>query len=147
MEILSLHSGCGAEVDCDSAPAYRACRTVCQPGIHGAHRRLDGRGVKHPAELSLWGGVAARAYLPLSVASRQRGILGQPGDLPLCVERLSKRTAVDASRHIGRRGVDRLPYGLLRPAIERRKMAATFTQKTLYKYERRSQHGWICNFE
>ena len=70
-------------------PPLRSSRALRQPGVHRAHRRLDGSRVAPLAGLPVPGRVTTGAHLPISLGGRQRGVLGQPGHLALRVERLS----------------------------------------------------------
>ena len=72
-------------------PADRPPRALCQPRLHPAVRRLDRGGVAAAARHPLPPRDTAGIHLPLSLARGLAGAVGQPLDLALRGQRLSRR--------------------------------------------------------
>lgn len=78
----------------DSPPRNRPQDPVCEFGLHAALRGLDCAGKRAAAALPVPVRRAPGIQLPLAVAGRFTGLLGQSGHLALCAERLPWPPAV-----------------------------------------------------
>ena len=80
-------------------PGDRPQGALRQPGFHPALRRLDRGGITPVARLPLPARGPARVHLPLPLARGFARLLGQPLDLALRGQRLSRRASPLASHH------------------------------------------------